>query len=369
MSAAEFPPYGTELVEPRPVPKLKSVLQQAPLFVASIGGMALFYFARVEAAHLFRRGLDRDAWLTLAVGVTASSILVFGTPAVALWLVFRKRRQRLAAAVRVPGQVVNVRVKGIRGEDGYTETPIVRFTTTEGRSLQAASQLPTLIQKGLAPGDSVDVRYDPTDPGWVVVGEFDYGRFGLVLWLLAGVGVLFILGPLAWFLIEASSATNGESIARHAARPAHGSNSEHMSPWTIGAGILMFGGFGIVTAWDAIRKYRRHRARMARALEVSATITEIRQGVANKKKQQPVFQFRGFDGLEHTAVSAAVYEGKKETSKIAVGSSLRINYDPDDPTWAMATHVNLRRNWINAFGVPVFFSLFTLLFVSAIFWG
>lgn len=108
----------------------------------------------------------------------------------------RDQRGRRARSVATTGVVTAIDVTGIRGERGYRETPVVRFTTASGHELEVRSQRARI---GLACGETVALQYDPRDSSWVrvTVGERlerllvrAYGAGGFIG---AGTGVYALL--------------------------------------------------------------------------------------------------------------------------------------------------------------------------------
>jgi len=83
----------------------------------------------------------------------------------------------LARAVEVRGQVVEmVRVRD-RDDQGYTFTPLVRFQTADGRTVEFQSSLRN-NPPGYHTGQAVSVLYDPEEPHSAAI------RGVLSIWLL-----------------------------------------------------------------------------------------------------------------------------------------------------------------------------------------
>ncbi len=179
--------------------------------VVSLAGMAIAVLAFQHFDGLRERGLERDAWASLAIWTTLSSIMVFGALPLSLWPRIRRERARLAACPTVSGRIIELKVPE-RGEGSPSKrTAVVEFTV-DGRVIHAADRYPDFTVRGRVVGDVVDVRYDPSDPGWVVVGEISRMRVQR-LCVMVGLGyALTIFGPTAFLLFQAATTTNSAAM-------------------------------------------------------------------------------------------------------------------------------------------------------------
>ncbi len=78
--------------------------------VVSLAGMAIAVLAFQHFDGLRERGLERDAWASLAIWTTLSSIMVFGALPLSLWPRIRRERARLAACPTVSGRIIELKV-------------------------------------------------------------------------------------------------------------------------------------------------------------------------------------------------------------------------------------------------------------------
>ncbi len=179
---------------------------------------------------------------------------------------------------------------------------MVRFTTAEGRVLQARPVFEQLTPKGLKQGDTVDVRYDPADPGWLVIGELDYGNTRLIKWGLGMMVAPVLLAPLAFCIYKGLTAVDLATAPPVELGPRTAPTGDETSATTSWLGVLLFGGFAAALAWDGRRKYSRWLERFGRSHEVTATIVDVNLNVGGTiRNAQPVYRFAGLDGKERTA--------------------------------------------------------------------
>lgn len=108
-------------------------------------------------------------WGTL--GWAAFVAALFGAGAGTFWVMADPFDGR---GVRVTGEITGVRTQPVpaRGADGNVDSetinrPLVLFTTTDGRSVEAATHVDCTQNNALPPGSSVPVVYDEADPSGV----------------------------------------------------------------------------------------------------------------------------------------------------------------------------------------------------------
>ena len=98
----------------------------------------------------------------------------------------------LRNSVAVTGEVVSVAASRSRGSgtdgrdlgaDIVTYVPTIRYTDRDGREVEAETHLSSSAYD-FRPGDSIDVRYLPEEPGTVRIDSF------WSLWLLPGIFTL-----------------------------------------------------------------------------------------------------------------------------------------------------------------------------------
>ncbi len=104
-----------------------------------------------------------------------------------------------ARAERAAAEILDVREEWVSGSRGQTKvsTPVVRFTTADGRTVEAE----TTSHRGLfgrpQAGDPLDVLYDPSNPADV---RMRTGAGGLLSGVGSiAVGVLFAVIALTFF--------------------------------------------------------------------------------------------------------------------------------------------------------------------------
>ena len=109
---------------------------------------------------------------------------------------WRAAADDVARSVATQGQVVGVRTS--RGSDGDTTfAPILRFTTSDGRSVEASPNLTTSWRPTI--GERWEIRYDPAEPSRVWADTFLGTWFlPLILGGIGGVGLL-VAGGVAAF--------------------------------------------------------------------------------------------------------------------------------------------------------------------------
>jgi len=114
------------------------------------------------------------------------------------WFAYRAAAEDVARSIATQGEVVGVRRS--RGSDGDTTyAPILRFTTADGRSVEASPNLTTSWRPAM--GERWEIRYDPANPSRVwadtVLGTWflplilgGIGGFGLLV--AAGMGLVLL---------------------------------------------------------------------------------------------------------------------------------------------------------------------------------
>jgi len=106
--------------------------------------------------------------------------------------VARSSRRFEATAARARATVTDVRSRAVGrggGGGGLIWIPVVRFETTDGRTVDAEAGGGTNV-KQWEPGQSLDVSYDPANPADVRVPG---SGGGLIQGVFIGIGVLFAL--------------------------------------------------------------------------------------------------------------------------------------------------------------------------------
>jgi hypothetical protein len=112
---------------------------------------------------------------------------------------YRAAAEDVARSVATEAVVVGVRTN--RGSNGDTTyAPILRFTTADGRSVEASPNIATSWSP--TTGDRWEVRYDPENPSRVWADTFLGTWFlPLILGGVGGVGLL-IAGVVAIFVFR-----------------------------------------------------------------------------------------------------------------------------------------------------------------------
>lgn len=364
----ELPP-GVEFVRAKRQGWTQGLVRDIPLFAVMLVGMGIGSYAMQRFTQLMSDGGARGTWFAVGGLFTVSTLLVSAAPVFSFRRLFRDRHARLAAATEVSGEVVGIDANGVPGEEGYLEIPVVRFTTPEGRVLQGQPVFEQLTPKGLTEGDTVRLRYDPADPGWLVIGELDYGNTRLIKW---GIGVFvacWLILPLAFCIYKGLTAADLAAAPPVAVEPRDASRASDTSASGLWLGVLLFGGFAAALAWDGRRKYARWLERFGRSHEVTATIIDINLNVGGPiRNAQPVYHFKGLDGKERTAPSAHRHVGWRPGKLFTVGSSARVRYDPDEPQWVVGSEVTEKNVRRRHFGGAAGFGVVALLYVAAAIW-
>lgn len=263
----------------------------------------------------------------------------------------RGLRRRLARATSTTGTVVEVEPEGVDGTADRVEYPTVRFRLADGTELDRRT---TVADAGHTAGDSVELRYDPENPDWVIIrgGETDrwVRRARLVALGLLGIGLALIAyGAYRWLTLDPRAPA--EAIPSAAARRAA---KAHRSDLTLLIGGPAIAAFGLLGLAQARRAIGRLEARRARALEVTGTVVKLDRSGSTA---QPTFAFRTFEGIDTQARSAVRYDGKREREAVAEGSIVRVLYDPQDPTWAVAADAPVGSLKRSSYVAPAFLAL------------
>lgn len=106
----------------------------------------------------------------------------------AIWRFARLRRFDARALV-AQGHVIGVheeRMTDLDGELTTFDVPIVRFTTRDGRIVDARTEVGNREGEA-AVGQRVRVLYDPADPTQVTVAEVERTAFAVII----GIGLIF----------------------------------------------------------------------------------------------------------------------------------------------------------------------------------
>ncbi len=330
-------------------------VRDLPLLAMALVGTGIAFLSTLRFSQLANAPTNGAAWFTVGAGFTISTVLIVTATFVSFARVFRRRHARLAAATGTTAEVVAIDAKGVPGEEGYRETPVVRFTTAEGRVLQARPVFEQLTPKGLKQGDTVDVRYDPADPGWLVIGDIDYGITRPLKWGVGAFVGCWLIVPLAFCIYKGLTAVDLVAAPPVKPEPRTAPRRNDVSTGQALFVVLIFGGFAAAMAWDGRRRYAKWRQRFGRSHEVNATIVKVNLNVGGTiRNAQPVYHFKGLDGQEMTAASAHLHTGWRPAKLFTVGSSTRVRYDPDEPRWVVGSEVTVkvvrRRCFVGALG-------------------
>jgi hypothetical protein len=117
----------------------------------------------------------------------------------------------IAKATEVNGKVIEmVRIRD-REDGGYMYSPLVRFETTDGSTIEFQSTLRT-NPPAYRTGQTVSVLYDPEDPQSASIrGALSLWLSTIVLgfigsmFLAMGTGMIFLCGRVAKFLAESAT--------------------------------------------------------------------------------------------------------------------------------------------------------------------
>jgi len=123
-----------------------------------------------------------------SAGVVLVVVSVVGL-LLAAWRFDRLRRFDARALVAL-GRVIGVheeRMTDLDGELTVIDVPIVRFTTRDGRIVDARTEVGNR-QGTAAVGQRVRVLYDPADPARVTVAEVERTAYSVIV----GIGVVFV---------------------------------------------------------------------------------------------------------------------------------------------------------------------------------
>lgn len=85
----------------------------------------------------------------------------------------RKLAERLDRSILTDATVTDVKTRGKKGSDGYSETPVLRFVAPGAGLVEHES---AFHEMGFEPGQTVAVRVDPADPSWVAVDAHDHAK-------------------------------------------------------------------------------------------------------------------------------------------------------------------------------------------------
>jgi hypothetical protein len=122
-----------------------------------------------------------------SAGVVLVLVSVVGL-LLAAWRFVRLQRFDARALV-AQGRVIGVheeRLTDLDGELTVIDVPIVRFTTRDGRIVDARTEVGN--REGTAAvGQRVRVLYDPADPARVTVAEVERTAFAVIV----GIGIIF----------------------------------------------------------------------------------------------------------------------------------------------------------------------------------
>jgi hypothetical protein len=220
-----------------------------------------------------------------------------------VWAVFAYvlERRFLSRAVRASGVVEALTEKRFQ-RGGAMYFPVIRFTTAAGASIRVESHT---TQSGIRVGQTVRILYDPRDPTNVEIDTF-WSHWAMVI--IASSFALILL-------ISATAAFRG----------AHATMTLQIPPSVLWPVCLTLGGLAMVWAVFAYVLQRRFLRRAVRASGVVEALTEKRfqRGGA---MYFPVIRFT-------TAAGASIrVESHTTQSGIRVGQTVRILYDPRDPT-------------------------------------
>jgi hypothetical protein len=283
-------------------------------------------------------GLTDSARLGSSVfwSMWASSALLQGLSTFLFVRVFLwDRRRRLARSVPARAEVVGIATSGVRGQVNYAERPTVRFTASDHleRTIEVAVPF-----KGSKVGDTLDARYDPVDPAWIVLGDANARQ---IRWLT--IGMTALMGGLAvpCAVVAAYTWTHGSSLPRTAA-PIHHAASSSDGPhgWGVFAFGLVFASISGFVLWDALRRYRSFQAHLVDAVRTTATVVQLDKG--EKRTVQPTFTFDA-RGDWITTRPPLQFKRRSEKRLLTVGKTVEIVYDPAQPSWAIPAWYQPRR--------------------------
>jgi hypothetical protein len=119
---------------------------------------------------------------------------------VAAYVLFRKKRAKLAVCQRTRGEVLAVNER--RGGDGTTRHPIIRYRTLTGEERTFESRFGSSNWK-VRPGDQLEVLFHPNDPAQAEVVHF-MAQWGLPLICgIISVGSL-MSAPVVYMVLKTS---------------------------------------------------------------------------------------------------------------------------------------------------------------------
>lgn len=170
---------------------VRAALAVVGLVVVSVALFAVVQTAALEAKRAYGDDALLPAWL---IGSGIAGSLTLGWSWRMMQRNFRREEERLARSMLTDATVTAIKATGTPGKDGYSERPTFRFAAPGRGTIEHRSEFPEL---GLTVGESVAVRFDPTEPTWVALDAHDYAAarrtakwFGLVCAAAGAVSVL-----------------------------------------------------------------------------------------------------------------------------------------------------------------------------------
>lgn len=141
-------------------------------------------------------GTDRPGegwtWLSVAFALIAAPFTC--TAIILCERAIRQRRARFARAIPARAVVTRARRKPRAGVSAADAAPRIHYTDAAGVTHDAEPFLQLLSPWVV--GQTVDVRYDPDDPTWVLAPQSLDRSIRLTRWSMAGFAALSIAAPL-----------------------------------------------------------------------------------------------------------------------------------------------------------------------------
>jgi Protein of unknown function (DUF3592) len=132
---------------------------------------------------------DIDKILGFVLLVAGPCILIYSVVS------FVRTRSFLRCCVEVDGEVKRLERSKSSGKYGYTYAPVFSFTVADGQTYTVTSEVST-SPPGFDVGESVRVRYDPSNPEDARIHTFFQTWGGAVMWGI--VGAAFIAFGFYW---------------------------------------------------------------------------------------------------------------------------------------------------------------------------
>ena len=116
------------------------------------------------------------------------------------YVVYRRKREKLARCFKTKGVVVDIKQHGGGGEGGPTIHPVIRFRAEAGQDVLFESKYGSSNWK-VKKGDSLDILVSRDNPGDAEVAAF-MAQWGLPLVLSLASGGSLVFAPLVYVFMK-----------------------------------------------------------------------------------------------------------------------------------------------------------------------